>query len=406
MNIVKKYWSSVYIYILLIVPCLCMCAGAFWTVFKSKGHYRELSWFQILAFDFSQIIYLGISLFCIYRNKKDSTFIHRNLVYIKWFITIILLIQYNFIMYLFPSTYVWECTFLFFAIVVFLFDTKYTIVNIAAYQLSILIAHIRNPHLFLPIYAGNLMEIITYRIVILELTSMCIVIIVYFAEHFVMQAKKQDEENINLIEKQLEYYKDIELLDTDIRKFRHDIDNHFICMEYLLNNGKTKELQTYFKDLQQSTSEQKKLYLSGNEIVDAILNYDLPRYCDERVNIKLKGSLCHIESVSSMDLCTLFSNLLSNAIKSVNKCFLTDITKGNLTPEINIKFSYGQIFFSIEISNTYCNDIPENAKAKTRKNKNHGYGLNKIHEVLDKYDGKIEHITVNHIITIKVYMPI
>ena len=28
-NVVKKYWDSVYLYILLIVPGLCMCAGTY-----------------------------------------------------------------------------------------------------------------------------------------------------------------------------------------------------------------------------------------------------------------------------------------------------------------------------------------------------------------------------------------
>ncbi len=43
MNIIKKYWASVYIYILLLIPTLCICAGAFWTIFKLMGHYATLS---------------------------------------------------------------------------------------------------------------------------------------------------------------------------------------------------------------------------------------------------------------------------------------------------------------------------------------------------------------------------
>ena len=178
------------------------------------------------------------------------------------------------------------------------------------------------------------------------LTAMSIVIIVYFAEHFLIQARESDEDNMELMEKQLKYYKDMELLDKELRRFRHDIKNHFICLETLFNTGKTEELQEYFRDLQQAFSFQNKIYVSGNDIIDAILHYDLPNDCREEVRVSVYGSLPQIETVSAMDLCTLFSNLLSNAIASANQC--ADSGEAQLT----IHFSGGDRFFCIEISNT------------------------------------------------------
>lgn len=129
MNVIKKYWDSVYIYILLIVPVLCICAGVFWTVCKLAGLYPKLSWTSIGIFDGSQLIYLGASLYFIYRNKKDGSYIQTHLSKVKLFICTILLIQYAFILVLFPSYEVWGCTFIFFAAIVFLFDTKITVIS-------------------------------------------------------------------------------------------------------------------------------------------------------------------------------------------------------------------------------------------------------------------------------------
>lgn len=398
MNVIKKYWDSVYLYVLLLVPGFCLCAGIFWTVCKLAGLYPHISWMKIALFDSSQLIYFAVAFFFIYRNKKDSSYLEAHLKYVKAFIVFILFIQYNFILYLYASIHVWECTFLFFAIIVFLFDSKLMLANITLYFISLLTAHILRPAEFLPVEQANLKEIIAFRVVIFLLTSCCIVIIVYFVERFLMQARESDEENVQLLEKQLRYYKDMELMDRDIRKFRHDIKNHFICMETLIRNGNQEDLQQYFSDLQQTFSTPKKIYFSGNDIIDAILNHDLPHRCRDEVTVSIYGSLPEIRLVSAMDLCTLFSNLLSNAIASANQCI------GVLEPELTIRFSNGNTFFSIEVSNSI---LPQNSsRTKKKKDRNHGIGIRKMKDVLEKYSGRYDLDVQQQLLTVTVYLPI
>lgn len=398
MNIIKKYWDSVYVYVLLLVPGLCMCAGLFWTVCKLMGLYSHLHWAQIVVFDCSQLIYLAIALYFIVRNKKDASYIHGHLVWVKSFIVLTLLIQYNFILYLFPSIHVWECTFLFFAVIVFLFDSKLMLLNILLYFFSLLTAHLLRPEDFLPLENSSLKEIVAFRIVIFLLTALCIYITVYFVEHFLVQAKESDEENVHLMEKQLAYYRDIEFWDTELRKFRHDINNHFVCMESLLQNGKPEELLTYFEDLRQSFSSPGKLFFSGNDIVDAILHYDLPHYCSKEVDVTVYGSLPDIHTVSAMDLCTVFSNLLSNAIASANQCV------GILKPQIVVHFSGGKTYFSIAISNSILTE--EGIEPRKMPDRNHGYGIRKIKSVTEKYGGRHEQSIAQKLISVTVYLPI
>lgn len=398
MNIIKKYWDSVYLYVLLLVPGFCMCAGIFWTVCKLMGLYSHISWLQIALFDGSQLLYFAIAFFFIYQNKKDSSYLAAHLKYVKAFIVLILFIQYNFILYLYASVHVWECTFLFFAIIVFLFDSKLMLVNILLYFISLLASHILRPEKFLPLGQANLNEIIAFRIVIFVLTACCIMIIVYFVERFLMQARESDAENVLLLEKQLNYYKDLELMDRDIRKFRHDIKNHFICMETLIRNGDHDDLQQYFFELQQTFSFPKKIYFSGNDIIDAILHYELPHHCREDVTVSIHGSLPDIKTVSAMDLCTLFSNLLSNAIASANQC------SGTLEPELSIRFSNGNKYFSIAMTNSI---LPQSSiKIRRKKNRDHGIGIRNMKDVLEKYNGRYDLNLQQQLLTITVYLPI
>lgn len=402
MNIIKKYWDSVYVYILLLIPGLCIFAGAFWTTYKVLGFYSELSWFKIGLFDFSQIVYLGIALCFIFQNCRDSTYILKHLKYVKLFISLAVFIQYNLILFLFPSVYVWECTFLFFVGTAFFFDSKMIIGNITSYLLSLLVFHILMPEKFLPMDALNIQEIIAFRVANLILTAFCIILIVYFVERFLIQAQESREENVYLLEKQLRYYKNAEILDTELRKFRHDIKNHFICLEHLFTSGKEEELHTYFQDLQNSFAFQERTYFSGNDIIDAILNYDLSRHCSEKVKITVYGVLPEIQSVSSMDLCTLFSNLLSNSISSANKCV------GYMEPELLVHFQAGTRYFCIAVSNSVCYDdeMAVSIGKRNQRDKNHGFGLHKIREVVDKYDGRYEQDIQEQMITIRVYLPV
>ena len=184
MNIIKKYWESVYIYVLLIIPGLCICAGTYWTVCKLFGMYPDLSWIQIIIFDLSHLIYLSVGIYFIRCNKKEPTYILAHLNFIKVFIVIILFIQYNAILYLFPSYFVWECTFIFLSVIAFFFDSKLLAFNIVSYAFFLLISHLLYPERFLPLNNSAVMEIIAYRILMYVIISMCIMLIELFAERF------------------------------------------------------------------------------------------------------------------------------------------------------------------------------------------------------------------------------
>ncbi len=397
MGVVKKYWDSVYVYVLLIIPSFCSCAGTYWTILKLIGWYPHVQWYKLVIFDVSQIIYMGLALYTIFKNKRESTYILERLKLIKGVITVILLIQYNLIMWFFPSPHVWECTFLFFVAIALFFDSKMALLNIAAYLISLFMAHMVNIEMFLPLDHENVNEVLAYRILMCILTSFCVMVVVYFAERFLMKAWESDEENASLLEKQLHYYKDLELLDEEIRKFRHDVKNHFICMESLLDSGKTDELRQYFMELQYSFMTQKRMFVSGNDTVDAIMHYELLHSCKQNVNICVYGGLKEIKTVSAIDICTVFSNMLSNAISAVNKCH------GENIPWLELNFSSGKNYFLIKITNSISEEFKEK---KEDRDRNHGYGISKIKSVVQKYNGNYELKVDNEKVTVSVYLPI
>ncbi len=399
MNILKKYWNSAYLIVLPLIPALCMCAGCFWTICKSMGYYPEVSWLSVLLFDCSQIIYMGISLFIVFQNKRNPLYIANHLFQIKCYIMALITIQYSFILFLFPASYTWECTILFLLLTVFFFDTKLQIVNSVFCTVSLTISYILRPDVFLPGTTSQHFQILSFQIVIYSLTVVVLTVIVHLAESFLILAQDNRDKNSRLLQKQLEYYKHLDLMDQELRKFRHDINNHFICIDALLEKNDNKALLQYLRDMQQSYRSTECLYYTGNPVTDAILNYELHHHCKTCVNVTIYGALPRIETVSSMDLCTAFSNMLTNALHAVNACDKVD------KPSLAVKMQHGKHYFSITITNDSDQPLPITQNTHG-KNRNHGHGLHIITEVVEKYNGSFEQTEENHVVTTTLILPI
>lgn len=402
MDVIKKYWNNVYQYILLLTPCACMCAGLIYTFGKFAGWHPDTSWFWVILFDSSQFVYLFISLYFIYHKKKVSYYSEKDIFCIKTFITISLFIQYNFIIHCFPTQDTWSCTFIFMGFVAFLFDMKLMLVHILGYTLFLIIGHILYWEHLVPKASGTELEIMSFRIVVYLLTSLSVVFITFFVQKFLMQQQEEEAENIFLMEKQLEYYQNCDMMDRELRKFRHDIKGHFLGMGYLLEKQNYEELTCYFNDLQDSFAFQERLYFSGNLIIDSIINYDLHNLCASYVQKNVSGVLTDVSTVSSIDLCTIFSNMLSNAIHAVNQCPPQEL------PQLTISFDYGSQYFSITIVNSISDDYSANRTIKKRNtsDRNHGYGIYKMKNICEKYNGIFhQSIQTKQIIT-TVYLPL
>lgn len=399
MNIMKKYWDVVYNYQLVFIPFSCICAGIYYTMCKSMGIYDQTPWSLVFIFDGSQFLYLMISIYFIHKVKHDTTKIDVGFPIIKWYVTIALLVQYNFIMHLFPSDYVWGCTFLFLVFVMFLFDLKIVIFNIIAYNVSLGISYLLHSEQHLAANTNHYVAVLGFRVIIIILYDIFLIAISYFVEKFINRIQLEEDENQFLIEKQLEYYQNLDIMDKELRKFRHDIQNHFLCMQHLLRTNNQAELQQYFEDLMATYTTKDHLYFSGNLIIDSILNYNLTHLCKKNIEPVVYGTLPTIEAVSSMDLCTVFSNMLSNAIKGVNAC-------SQEKPSLIIRFQHGDTFFSITITNSVAAVSSDDQKTNKKPDRNHGYGLHKIKDVAERYHGIFEQEQKEGLFTMQIYLPI
>lgn len=385
MNIFEKYWEYTYRSLILYVPLACICAGIYFTICWMNGMYPEVSWPWIVVFDASHLVYFVCSMHFIYRKKYKQEATWDMLPEIKKFISIELAIQFNFLVHLFASDYIWSVVFIFFVLIAFLEDFKLMVGNSIFYIISLFIGYEMHSETYLPDNTPHYIGILAFRIVDTCVVVVFLCILTFHMEEFLTHTKAEDEEKQFLLEKQLEYYERLDLMDKEIRRFRHDIKNHFACMEHLLMQEQLSEAITYFTHLKEEYDGTKTLYMSGNVIIDSILNYNLSGVKERMaVDILVFGHLPQIETVTSMDLCTVFSNILSNAIGALTH------QMGN-EKKLVIRFQSGKRYFSITVSNsTDETEVRENHTVHANRDRNHGHGKHQIHAVIEKYQGTFE----------------
>lgn len=192
-----EYINKVYVLILLLVPGACQCAGLLYTTEKILGLFPTVSWVALIIFDITCLIYLSIGIFFVKTGFVDGLVSPSKLKAAKIFLVIIMFTQYNFILYMIPSTEFWGYALLFVIAVAFFVDVKIVVITALEITVSLFVSWFVRGHALLPIKDSLFIPNVIARIVCLVLTLLFIVILTYLISHFLVNAKKDEMERNN-----------------------------------------------------------------------------------------------------------------------------------------------------------------------------------------------------------------
>ena len=192
-----EYINKVYVLILLLVPGACQCAGLLYTTEKILGLFPTVSWTALIIFDITCLIYMSIGIFFVKTGFVDGLVSPRKLKVAKIFLVIIMFTQYNFILYMIPSTEFWGYALLFVIAVAFFVDVKIVVITALEITVSLFVSWFIRGHALLPVKDALFIPNIIARIVCLVLTLLFIVILTYLISHFLVNAKKDEMERNN-----------------------------------------------------------------------------------------------------------------------------------------------------------------------------------------------------------------
>lgn len=201
-----------------------------------------------------------------------------------------------------------------------------------------------------------------------------------------------------LYEREKQYRLSKENIDIINRKC-HDLKHQISALKQV----DSKEMDDYINEVENSIMIYDNVLQTDNEVLNTILS-EKSLYCEQH-QIKLS---CIIDSdqidfMSTMDIYALLGNALDNAIECVSKYPDPD------RRVVSLSISAKESFLCIQTNNYYeghitmRNGLP--VTTKTRRREMHGFGVQSIRHVAEKYGGSI-YINLNdHIFLLQVVIP-
>lgn len=175
-----------------------------------------------------------------------------------------------------------------------------------------------------------------------------------------------------------------------VRALRHDMKNHILALQVLVQKNETEEMNQYLDSMKNFMTNPEEYVKTGNDTVDSLLNYKIQKANEVLNVVETKISIPQQLRLRSFDLNVLLGNLLDNAIDASMQ---TEDKKLNIT----IKLDKGVLFLNI------CNSCQKIADGRsdflrtTKKDKaNHGIGLNNVRRIVEKYHGDIAFLYENN----------
>lgn len=238
-----------------------------------------------------------------------------------------------------------------------------------------------------------------------RMVSEYILLLLYFlTEGSVYYLKKTYEENTILYQNQLltKQVNEVQNIYMTMRGWRHDYHNHLQTLKAHLKVNQIEEARGYLDRLENDLDSIHSLIESGNVNLDAILNSKLSLALKDEINIHYRAEVPKDLTVSDIDLCVLIGNLIDNAVESCNK--MTE-EEGKRFIRLYVGVLKKQLYISVaNATDELVRKLDEDYI--TAKRGNHGHGLKRINNIVEKYEGYINRKNEPGVFVTEIMLPL
>lgn len=198
-----------------------------------------------------------------------------------------------------------------------------------------------------------------------------------------------DKTEKTLMKQQNKYYENqLELMRTSLKAtqtIKHDLKNHITCIYILVKDNRKEETLNYLSRVVKVINSEEGVACTGNVVIDSIINFKLQEAKRQEIAITTDFNIPKKIEIASFDLTVILGNLLDNALNAVRKLV------NNRYIDINIEYKKGHLIINIE--NSFDGIVIEKDGtiiSSHSDKKNHGFGLESVKTVLEKYNGSIK----------------
>lgn len=190
---------------------------------------------------------------------------------------------------------------------------------------------------------------------------------------------------LSLIRQQQEYQirqmEEVSHIVADYHQLRHDMKNHFACMDRYLSQKKYQELKDYFYSFSNALYSLDNQIETGNEIANQVINIKYATAHQLGIPMEINAVLPRKLNIPDYLFCAVLSNLLDNAIEASEKI---------QNPAVFVKLHMVKNYLSITVKNRIESWQHESALSRKTTKSNphlHGIGLRIVEETVKAYNG-------------------
>ena len=121
-----------------------------------------------------------------------------------------------------------------------------------------------------------------------------------------------------------EKYQNLNEVYSQNARLYHDLNNHLIALDHLLDDGNIPEAKTYIAAIQKPVQILKKTHWTGDDVVDAVLNNKIQLMENRNIHYEIQTDFPDKTGIEAADLCTILANLLDNAIEATDVVLMDD----------------------------------------------------------------------------------
>ncbi len=187
-TVLDEYTKRVYKIIMFIIPTSCLAASITITALHYMGFYAPINKTLMWIFNVMDLMFLGIGIFFIKNGFGEDGMVKKEMLFLgKYTAALIAIIQWNAISYIWPFRDFWAFILLFILGEAFFFDLKLVGFTSAGLVVSTIISWFINGEYLLPVKDEYFISNMTFRVICLIFSIMCINILTFFGGKFLVE---------------------------------------------------------------------------------------------------------------------------------------------------------------------------------------------------------------------------
>lgn len=204
------------------------------------------------------------------------------------------------------------------------------------------------------------------------------------------------KERIESYEKHAE---EVAIVWDNIKRVRHDLNNHFIYLQAQLELGNVDKCKTYLSEMQSEITSMGSLIKTGNSVIDYMINVKLSRVSQTQVLVS--GNVGEFADIKDADMTCVLGNILDNAIEALENVESDRRLELHFTGTKNCRI----ILCKNTVSASVLDGNGDLTTTKTDKDF-HGLGHMIVEDIVQKYGGFTDYFESDGMFGVQLSFPV